>query len=101
MLPPFKPGVFTLGFFISNQQIMRKYIVIKKPTFKFKVNIWEFERGWGSKVDHVREFNTYDEAIRFIDVFNADNIETVVPDWYMVAKPDNFTIQDVQNQAQR
>lgn len=76
---------------------MKKVLTIKRVGFKFKVNVWEFERGWGSKIDHVREFDTYDEAVRFIDVFNTDNVEQVVPDWYMVAKPDNFIIKDVQN----
>lgn len=60
--------------------------------FKFKVAIIESERGWGSKVDEVKEFDTYKEAIGFINAFNKDNNKDVIPDWYMVAKSVNFEI---------
>lgn len=76
---------------------MKKVLVLEKTAFKFKVNVWEYERGWGSKIDDVREFDTYELATDFIDKFNSSNTELVVPDWYMVAKPDNFIIKDVQN----
>ena len=53
---------------------------------KTKVNIWEYEKGWGSKIDETKEFDTKDEAIAFCDDFNKDNNEPVTPDWYMVAR---------------
>ena len=49
-------------------------------TFKFKVALIESERGWGQKVDEIREFDTYDEAEKFIKEFNAENVEDKVPD---------------------
>jgi len=52
----------------------------------FKVAIYEFERGWGSKVDEVREFKTKEKAIAFVAKFNSSNTGTTVPDWYMVAE---------------
>ena len=53
---------------------------------KTKVYIWEFERGWGSKIDEVKEFPTREEAEAFAKEFNSANTSPTVPDWYMVAK---------------
>jgi hypothetical protein len=52
----------------------------------WKVQIWEYERGWGSRLDEVKTFVTHPEAVIFQKEFNSKNTETVVPDWYMVAK---------------
>lgn len=52
---------------------------------KTKVEIREYERGWGSKVDEVKEFDTPEQARDFCLEFNAKNDNPVVPDWYMVA----------------
>jgi hypothetical protein len=51
-----------------------------------KVYIIESERGWGSKIDEVREFETLELAQSFCDDFNSQNTETTVPDWYMRAE---------------
>ncbi|MGD9381595.1 MAG: hypothetical protein PVI03_04050 [Candidatus Thorarchaeota archaeon] len=51
-----------------------------------KVYIIESERGWGQKVDEVKEFETREEAVAFCKDFNKDNNQFPVPDWYMVAK---------------
>lgn len=53
---------------------------------KVKVHIIESERGWGQKVDEVREFDTYEEALAFCEDFNKDNNLPYVPDWYMYAE---------------
>jgi len=52
----------------------------------FKVHIIESERGWGSKVDEVREFATEAEQEEFIKTHNAQNNSATVPDiyWYAV-----------------
>jgi hypothetical protein len=52
---------------------------------KVKVYIIESERGWGQKIDEVKEFNSADDAEKYIKDFNADNNKPVVPDWYMYA----------------
>lgn len=52
----------------------------------FKVNIIEMERGWGSKIDEVREFSTLQEAQDFVTEFNSYNNKPEVPDWYMYAE---------------
>jgi hypothetical protein len=54
-----------------------------------KVFIMEYERGWGSRVDEVKEFPTREEAVKFANEFNSRNTEKVVPDWYMVAEVGN------------
>jgi hypothetical protein len=62
----------------------------------WKVAIIESERGWGQKIDEVREFESYEDAKRFQVDFNKDNTELVVPDWYMAAQNPVFdsTIPD-------
>ena len=52
---------------------------------KIKVEIVESERGWGQRVDEVKEFDTLPEARLFIEEYNAKNNEEEVPDWYMHA----------------
>ena len=51
-----------------------------------KVNIIESERGWGSKIDEVKEFETLELAEAFCTEFNAQNTEPTAPDWYMRAE---------------
>ena len=51
-----------------------------------KVYLMEYERGWGSKVDEVKEFATLVEAKEFAKNFNSKNTEASAPDWYMVAE---------------
>lgn len=53
---------------------------------KIRVAIIESERGWGQKIDEVREFETLEEATIFCEDYNKDNNLPYVPDWYMYAK---------------
>lgn len=53
---------------------------------KIKVLIREFERGWGNKIDEIKEFDTLQEAIDFCYTFNRENKLVVAPDWYMTAE---------------
>ncbi len=57
---------------------------------KFKVKIEEYERGWGSKIDDILEFDTKELADAYIKEFNSKNTEPTAPDWYMVASPHNY-----------
>lgn len=52
---------------------------------KWRVKVIESERGWGQKVDSIKEFDSYEEAKAFQAEFNSHNNKTVVPDWYMYA----------------
>jgi hypothetical protein len=62
--------------------------------FKWIVNVYEYERGYGSKVDFTKEFDTYDKAMAYRKEFNSKNTETTVPDWYMVAgEPVSKTVE--------
>jgi hypothetical protein len=58
---------------------------IEKPV-AHRVDIIEYERGWGSKVDEVIYFDNKEEAIKYCEDFNAQNTATEVPDWYMIAE---------------
>jgi hypothetical protein len=51
----------------------------------YRVDIIESERGWGSKVDEVKYFETEQEAKAYCTKYNAQNTATTVPDWYMRA----------------
>lgn len=51
----------------------------------FKVEIWEHERGWGSKIEDVKYFDTEQAAKDFCNQFNSKNTEPTAPDWYMCA----------------
>jgi hypothetical protein len=53
---------------------------------KFRVAIIESERGWGSRVDEMKEFDTKEEADAFIKHFNSQNTSPTTPDWYMYAQ---------------
>lgn len=54
---------------------------------KYHVDIWEFELGWGSRLDETKEFETRDGAVAWATEYNAKyNPQNVpVPDWYMKA----------------
>lgn len=53
-----------------------------------KVLIIESERGWGQKIDEIKEFDDYPSAKAFCDKYNSANDQPTVPDWYMYAKID-------------
>jgi hypothetical protein len=57
---------------------------IEHPT-AYRVDLIEYERGWGSKIDETIYFDNESEARKYCEDFNAKNTETVVPDWYMIA----------------
>lgn len=47
----------------------------------------ESERGWGQRVDEVKEFDTAEEAQQFAKDYNTKyNPPGPVPDWYIVAR---------------
>ena len=56
----------------------------------WKVTIIESERGWGQRVDEVKEFKSYEEAKKYQIDFNAQNDKDYVPDWYMYARDPYF-----------
>ena len=57
-----------------------------------KVYIIESEAGWGSRVDEVKEFPTYEEAKAFVEEYNLKckpgmyERPCAVPSWYMKAE---------------
>lgn len=53
-----------------------------------KVHIIESERGWGQKVDEVKEFPTREDAENFCRAYNREHNPPMpeAPDWYMYAR---------------
>lgn len=58
---------------------------IEKPT-AFRVDLIEYERGWGSKIDETLYFDNENEAREYVSTFNSKNTAKEVPDWYMIAE---------------
>lgn len=63
----------------------------KQPKEKIRVLIIESERGWGRKVDSVKEFTSRKQAEAFVEKYNKPNVDNwnkthEVPDWYMQAE---------------
>ena len=58
--------------------------MIQRPV-GYRVDLIEYERGWGSKIDETLYFDNEEEAREYVKNFNARNTATTVPDWYMVA----------------
>ena len=52
----------------------------------YKVEISEYERGWGSKIDEVKYFDSESSTLQFVNQYNSGNTESSAPDWYMVAQ---------------
>ena len=61
----------------------------------WKVTIIESERGWGQRVDEVKEFKSYEAAKKFQIEFNKENNLLSVPDWYMVARDPVFDSTEI------
>jgi hypothetical protein len=57
-------------------------------TEKTKVVIIESERGWGQRIDEIKEFDDRKAAEEYVADFNKDNNKDVVPEWYMYAYID-------------
>lgn len=58
---------------------------VYKMNKKFKVLIIESERDWGVKIDDEKCFDTEIEALQFIEDFNKQNDDDVVPSIYWYA----------------
>lgn len=55
-------------------------------TKNWEVALVESERGWGSKIDEYKYFETEKQANEFVKEFNSKNDKDYVPDWFMYAK---------------
>ena len=51
----------------------------------YRVDLIEYERGWGSKIDETLYFDNEEEARQYCKDFNAKNTAKEAPDWYMIA----------------
>lgn len=53
---------------------------------RFRVDIIESERGWSTKIDEQKFFDSADDAWAFVDDYNKGNTAPTAPDWYMQAQ---------------
>lgn len=52
----------------------------------YEVLLWEMDSFSGRKLDTTKIFKTKEEALVFVNDFNAENNQNTVPDWYMYAE---------------
>lgn len=52
---------------------------------KYRVTLWESERGWGRKPFLDRDFDSFEEAQSYYRAENAKNNLSYVPDYYIYA----------------
>ena len=62
---------------------------------KYTAVIIESERGWGQKIDEVKEFDTEKQRDDFIVEFNGHNPDGPAPDWYMRAEKGRDRMYEV------
>ena len=57
------------------------------PPKAYQVDIVEYERGWGSRIDETLYFDDEAEAKKYVKDYNEKyNTAPSAPDWYMVAQ---------------
>lgn len=63
-----------------------------------KIAVYEYERGWGNRIDDWMVCISVKDALNFKKDFNSKNVEENVPDWYMVCKdePEPIDLNDAQ-----
>jgi len=67
----------------------------------FTAVVWESERGWGRKIDEVKEFKTEKARDKFIVKFNARNTAASAPDWYMFAEKGGNIVRRARAKSKR
>lgn len=59
---------------------------IERLPTAYRVDMIEFERGWGSKLDETLYFDNENEAKNYAREYNlTHNNKDYVPDWYICA----------------
>lgn len=71
---------------ILNWFDQRNVKITKKRTVKHRVDYIESERGWGTKVDDTKLFDTEEEARAEVKRCNKDLPTDHVPEYYYMAK---------------
>jgi hypothetical protein len=62
---------------------------------KYRVTLWESERGWGRKPFLDRDFDSLEEAKRYYTEENAKNNLSYVPDYYIYAETPALVDADI------
>lgn len=63
--------------------------------YRWRVDVIETERGWGSRVEDTKYFDTEKKAKAWADAYNKKyNNEKVVPAWYMYAASPQKELAD-------
>ena len=61
--------------------------MVQKPTNVYRVELTEYERGWGSKHWETLYFDNEPEARKYAKDYNDEhNSQSTVPDWYVKAE---------------
>lgn len=71
----------------------------------YKVNLTEYEKGWGSKVFDTLYFKKEENALSYINEYNSKNNLNTTPDYYTKAElitlvtPDDYKFEDSSNEV--
>ena len=58
-----------------------------------KIAVWEYERGWGNKLDDWMVCLDIGDALKFKEEFNSRNTDDVAPDYYMQCEGEPLPIE--------
>ena len=67
----------------ENEELKKK---LEQFEYKFAVDVFECERGWGQKLLHTKKFKTEQEANAYMKEENKRNSASFAPDYYFVAR---------------
>ena len=67
------------------------------PKYRWRVDIIESERGWGTKIIDIKFFDKETEAKDFQKETNKDNPGHFVPDYYIQAEDPRKIMVDNEN----
>lgn len=58
---------------------------MKTAKYRWRVDTWEYERGWGRREMGTSFFDTEDEALAYVTDYNKPNTAKYAPDCYFQA----------------
>ena len=67
---------------------------MKQPKYRWRVDTWEYERGWGCRPMGTSFFDSEEEANAYVKEYNKGNTAAVVPDCYFKADSPKKVLVD-------
>lgn len=58
---------------------------MKNAKYRWRVDTWEYERGWGRREMGTSFFDSEEKANEYVAEYNKDNTADIAPDCYFTA----------------